>query len=130
MRPDPTLSFALDLMPSLRTIVCMRIFCSACLLLAVASLGFAATDTLELKDGDHISLIGNALADRMQHDGWLEALLQAQFPNQHLSIRNLGFAGDELTVRMRCENFGSPDDWLSRTRTDVILAFFGYNESF
>src|SRR5262249_40108199 len=26
--------------------------------------------------------------------------------------------------------FGSPDDWLSRTKADVIFAFFGYNESF
>jgi glucose/arabinose dehydrogenase len=31
---------------------------------------------------------------------------------------------------MRCENFGSPDDWLTRTKTDVVFAFFGYNESF
>src|SRR5262245_61606278 len=82
------------------------------------------------KQGDHICIVGNGLADRMQHDGRLETLLQAQFPDQRLLIRNLGFAGDELNNRMRCDNFGSPDDWLSRTRADVILAFFGYNESF
>ena len=27
---------------------------------------------LEIKPGDHICIIGNTLADRMQHDGWLE----------------------------------------------------------
>ena len=31
---------------------------------------------LEIHKGDHISLIGNTLADRMQHDGWLETYLQ------------------------------------------------------
>jgi glucose/arabinose dehydrogenase/lysophospholipase L1-like esterase len=91
--------------------------------------GQAAQD-LNLNPGDHICLIGNALADRMQHDGWLEALLQARFTDKQLVIRNLGFAGDELSQRMRCDNFGSPDDWLSRTGADVIFAFFGFNESF
>src|SRR5215471_159884 len=100
------------------------------LLLAYLSPVPAIAANLTLKDGDHISIIGNTLADRMQHDCWLETLLQAQFPDRHLTIRNLGFAGDELTIRMRCENFGSPDDWLKRTKADVVFAFFGYNESF
>src|SRR4029077_17019203 len=55
---------------------------------------------------------------------------QAQFPEQRLSFRNLGFAGDELNLRMRCENFGSPEDWLTRTKASIVFAFFGYNESF
>ena len=29
---------------------------------------------LEIHKGDHICIIGNTLADRMQHDGWLETL--------------------------------------------------------
>ena len=29
----------------------------------------------EIRAGDHISILGNTLADRMQHDGWLETLL-------------------------------------------------------
>jgi glucose/arabinose dehydrogenase len=83
-----------------------------------------------LHPGDHISLMGNGLAEGFQRDGWLETQFQAAFPDYHLSFRNLGFAGDELSLRMRCDNFGSPDDWLSRTKTDVVFAFFGYNESF
>src|SRR5437667_4287387 len=108
----------------------MRIFLAGYLLLTFSKLTNASTNSLVFKDGDHISIIGNALADRMQHDGWLETLIQAQFPDRHISIRNLGLAGDELTTRMRCENFGSPDDWLARTKADVVFAFFGYNESF
>ena len=90
----------------------------------------AQADAIEIKPGDHISIIGNTLADRMQHDGWLETSLHARFPTHKLVIRNLGFSGDELTVRLRSADFGSPDWWLTRTKADVVFAFFGYNESF
>src|SRR5438105_4628224 len=73
---------------------------------------------LELRRGDRISLLGNALADRMQHHGWLETYLQSRFPKHNLAFRNLGFTGDELTFRLRSANFGSPDKWLTDTKTD------------
>ncbi len=76
----------------------MKFFLAACLLLALVNPAKAATDTLSFNDADRISIVGNALADRMQHDGWLETLIQAHFPDRHLTIRNLGFAGDELSV--------------------------------
>src|SRR5262249_10180650 len=85
---------------------------------------------LELKRGDKIALIGNTLADRMQHFGNFETLLHSRFPHHELVVRNLGFSGDELTLRLRSANFGTPDEHLKRTQADVILAFFGYNESF
>src|SRR5262245_49061955 len=100
------------------------------LVFAVAAPLRAADDKLEINRGDHISIIGNTLADRMQHDGWLETYLQSRFPDKELVIRNLGFAADELNTRLRSANFGSPDQWLRFARTDVIFAFFGYNESF
>ncbi|MFO0908062.1 MAG: PVC-type heme-binding CxxCH protein [Isosphaeraceae bacterium] len=90
----------------------------------------AAGPLLTLKKGDHIAFIGNTLADRMQHDGWVETYLVARNPQADLSIRNLGFSGDELTMRLRSADFGSPDDWLTRVKADVVFAFFGYNESF
>ena len=91
---------------------------------------FATADTVEIKPGDHIGIIGNTLADRMQHDGWLKTYLQARYPKHALVIRNLGFSGDELTLRFRSADFGTPDQWLTRTKADVVFAFFGYNESF
>jgi putative heme-binding domain-containing protein len=95
----------------------------------------AAGDTktapkLRIRSGDHLCIIGNTLADRMQHDGWLETLFQSRFPKQQLVFRNLGFSGDELTQRLRSANFGSSHHWLSLCRADVVFAFFGYNESF
>src|SRR5262249_28099546 len=85
---------------------------------------------LTLKSGDRIAIIGNSLGERMQHDGWLEAYLVSRFPKFNLVFRNLAFPGDELTLRLRSAKFGSPDTWLTRTKADVIFAFFGYNESF
>jgi putative membrane-bound dehydrogenase-like protein len=90
----------------------------------------AAPAGLEIRSSDHISIIGNALADRMQHDGWLESVLYSRFPLHDLVFRNLGYGADELKLRMRSANFGSPDAWLTKTKTDVVFAFFGYNESF
>jgi hypothetical protein len=85
---------------------------------------------LALQAGDHIALVGNALADRMQHSGHFETLLHAQFPQHRLVVRNLAASGDEVVIRHRSENFGTPDDWLTRVRADVIIGFFGFNESF
>ncbi len=98
--------------------------------LAQAPGGQGPEPVLQLKPGDRISIIGNTLADRMQHDGWLETYLTTRFPQFDLTFRNLGFAADELTTRLRSANFGTPDQWLANTRTDVVFAFFGYNESF
>jgi glucose/arabinose dehydrogenase/lysophospholipase L1-like esterase len=102
----------------------------SCLVLLTLVRAPAFGAELPLRDGAHVSLLGNGLAEGFQRDGWLETLFQARFPDRHLSFRNLGFNGDEVKQRMRCENFGTPDDWLTRTKTDVVFAFFGYNESF
>src|SRR5207248_2487893 len=82
----------------------------------VASLVSAARAApLELKKGDHICIIGNTLAERMQHYGWLETLIHARFPQHELVFRNLGYSGDEIELdkRERSMDFGSPDQWLA-----------------
>ena len=90
----------------------------------------APPSKLDLRPGDHIALVGNALPDRMQHDGHFETLVQTKFAGQQLVFRNLAAAGDEVVLRHRSENFGTPDEWLKKVQADVVLAFFGYNESF
>ena len=61
--------------------------------LAVARpLGVSAA-TLELKPGDHISLIGNTLANRMQHDGWLETYIYARFRGRICSFATWPWPG-------------------------------------
>src|SRR6478735_8784808 len=106
-----------------------------------------AAEPFVLHVGDHICIIGNTLAERMQHEGWLETLIQARFPDKELVFRNLGYSGDEVRLdkRLRSLNFGTPDQWLSgiadpppynyagvaqnrfentNTKADVIFAFF------
>ncbi len=89
-----------------------------------------AASSLELKQGDHIAIIGNTLADRFQHSGWFETFIYSQYPDLDLVFRNLAVAGDEVALRHRPADFGSPDDWLKKVQADVIFAFFGFNESF
>ena len=44
-----------------------------CLFLLALSAPLAQAAPMELKKGDHICIIGNTLAERMQHFGHLEA---------------------------------------------------------
>lgn len=91
----------------------------------------AGPQDFELKEGDRIAIIGNSLAERMQHDGWLETYLQSLHPTDSLVFRNLGYSGDQIHYRPRShEGFGDSDAHLSDMDATVIFAFFGYNESF
>jgi hypothetical protein len=71
---------------------------------------YAADPLYKAQKGDNICVIGNTLAERMQHDGWLEAYLYARYPDAELTIRNLGYSGDEVdpAKRLRSKNFGTP----------------------
>src|SRR5713101_8131738 len=59
-----------------------------------AAMHAMAADKLELRKNDHICIIGNTLADRLQHSGWLESFIYTKFPKHDLVFRNLGFSGD------------------------------------
>src|SRR5437763_1098425 len=81
-----------------------------------------AAPKLETRPGDHVCIIGNTLADRMQHDGWLETYFHSRFPEHDLVFRNLGFSGDEVAGftdkpdnnrRLRSKSFGTADQWLA-----------------
>ena len=90
----------------------------------------ADAESLTLKPGDHICLVGNALGERLQHHNHWETLLHAEFPDQQLVVRNLCVPGDEPFERIRSQNFGDPDQHLTHSKASVILYFFGFNESF
>src|SRR5205823_6666671 len=111
-------------MQTFRPLSPCRLALAAMLTLPLAALTFLpspqavrSADTtpakLELRPGDHVCIVGNTLAERMQHDGWLETYFHSRFPRHHLVFRNLGFSGDELTLRLRSKSFGTPDQWLA-----------------
>lgn len=90
----------------------------------------AATPRLELRANDRVILIGNTLAERQQYFNHFESLLLAAYPTMNLSVRNLGWSADTLTLQPRPLNFGDAAQHLTTYKADVMLAFFGANESF
>jgi hypothetical protein len=64
----------------------------------------------------------------MRQHSYLETLLLQNHPD--VSLRNLGWAGDTLTIRQRPTNFPTEDQTLTAHQTDLILICFGMGESF
>ncbi len=84
---------------------------------------------LEVNDGQRIVLLGNTLAERMQHHGWIETYAQLGMPGKKLTFRNHGFCGDKIDKRPRNRGFIDPHTYLEISKADVILTFFGGNEA-
>jgi hypothetical protein len=126
-------------------------------ILALVSVYFIVPEEprVKLKKGTSIILLGNNLGSRMTDFGFFETELHLRYPDSMLYIRNMcdggntpgfrphsarptpwAFPGaekfqDELAESPRSEGFNEyPDQWLSKHRADIIIAFFGYNESF
>ncbi|WP_232625256.1 PVC-type heme-binding CxxCH protein [Pareuzebyella sediminis] len=111
---------------------------------------------LEIEDNAHIVLIGNNLCSRMINFGHFETEMQLRYPNDSLFIRNMcdggntpgfrphsarnspwAFPGAEKFHQDELSNnsgsighFPTEDEWLTELKADIIIAFFGYNESF
>ncbi len=113
------------------------------------------TSLLQIKKGAHIILVGNNLGSRMMNFGHFETELHLRYPDSQLYIRNMcdggntpgfrphsgrptpwAFPGAEkfqTELARKSDSQGqleSPDEWNRRHKADIILAFFGFNESF
>ena len=84
----------------------------------------------KFEKGDTVAIIGNGLADRMQHDGWSETLIQSATPGMELKFRHMGLTGDRPNKYPRSRGFTPMPQYLQQVGADVIIAMFGYNESF
>lgn len=110
---------------------------------------------IELKNDAHISMIGGNLGSRMMNYGHFETEIYVRNPDKNLTIRNMCDGGDTPGFRPHASrnlpwafpgaekfqteyaknsesegHFETPDQWLTRLKTDVIIGFFGYSESF
>ena len=137
----------------------MRVLSSVVFTFALAFLlsrcAEAERDVLDVSKNSHIILIGNNLGSRMMNFGHFETEMHVRYPDSLLFIRNMCDGGDtpgfrphsgrkspwafpgaekfqtELAQGSGSEgHFETPDEWLTRLEADIILAFFGYNESF
>lgn len=82
------------------------------------------------KKGDVVAILGNGLSDRMQHDGWMETVLQSQLVDQNVRFRNMSTSGDRPNKYPRSPGQISMTAYLQKVKPTVVFAFFGYNESF
>ena len=82
------------------------------------------------KKNDVVAILGNGLPDRMQHDGWMETLLQSQLPEVQVRFRNMSASGDRPDSYPRSKGAITMPEYLRHVKPDVVFAFFGYNESF
>ncbi len=110
---------------------------------------------LTLQKESRIVLVGNNLGSRMMNYGHFETALQLRYPDSLLFIRNMCDGGNtsgfrphsgrnepwafpgaaKFQTELATESgsighFESPDEWLHRLKPDIIIAFFGSNESF
>src|SRR3982751_6359081 len=110
---------------------------------------------ITLKKGAHIILVGNNLGSRMMNYDYFETELQLRYPDSFLYVRNMcdggntpgfrphsgrpspwAFPGAEKFQTELARNsdsqgfYETPDQWTTNHKADIILAFFGYNESF
>ena len=130
---------------------------SCIVVIALSAFGCTESESpaLKVEKGSHIILIGNNLGSRMMNFGHFETEMHVRYPDSALFIRNMCDGGDtpgfrphsgrnspwafpgaekfqtELAHPSGSEgHFETPDQWLTRLQADIILAFFGYNESF
>jgi mono/diheme cytochrome c family protein/glucose/arabinose dehydrogenase len=124
-------------------------------IVAFSAFQFSQSQTIKVAKDSRIVLLGNNLGSRMMNYGHFETEMQLRYPDYSLLIRNMSDGGDtpgfrphssrnlpwafpgaekfqtELAKNSGSEgHFDSPDQWLTRLKADVIIAFFGYNESF
>lgn len=112
-------------------------------------------EPIKIQKDSRIVLIGNNLGSRMMEYGDFDTELQTRFPDYNLFIRNICSPGNtpgfrphpsrnspwafpgaekfnpEFDINTGSEgHFPTEDEWLTELKPDVVLGFFGYNESF
>ncbi|MBT5716922.1 MAG: hypothetical protein HOI70_08420 [Opitutae bacterium] len=85
---------------------------------------------LKLEKKARIALIGNTLFDRMRDYGHFEALLHQSYPDHEIVLRNLAWSADEIDLQPRPNNFADTEQHLTAMKADIVIAAFGFNESF
>jgi len=112
-------------------------------------------NAIKIRKGSRIVLIGNNLCSRMMNYGHFETEMQLRYPDSLLFIRNMCDGGNtpgfrphsgrmspwafpgaekfqtELANESGSEgHFETEDQWLTKLKADIIVACFGYSESF
>ena len=89
-----------------------------------------AAELFTFKPGDTVAIFGNGLADRMQHDPWVETALQHHLKGLNVCFRNMSVSGDTVDKQPRSSGFTNSEAYLQHVAPDVVFVMYGYNESF
>lgn len=119
------MNFDLSQRSCLRLVALVAVFALTALLTPYS----AQADEFQFKKNDVVAIYGNGLADRMQHDPWVETVLQSQLKGLNVSFRNMSFSGDMVNKRPRNRGFTNDAEYLQHVGPDVVFTFYGYNES-
>lgn len=95
-----------------------------------SSYGSDGSQPFTFEKNDLVAIYGSGLADRMQHDPWVEAVLQSHLQGQNVRFRTMSFSGDTVAGRPRDEGYTNEEEYLQHVAPSVVFAMFGYNESF
>jgi len=125
--------------------------------LALPAAPAQSPEPFRLEPGARVVLLGNGLGSRMLHFGHFDTELHVRYPEHRLFVRNLcdegntpsfrphsarnnqlGFPGAEKFFQPYADGrtadgkgfFETDEQWLARLKPDVLVAFFGFNESF
>jgi len=103
-------------------------FCLLALILTAPAA--KAAETFGFLPNDVVAIYGNGLADRMQHEPWVETVLQSHLKGLNVSFRNMSFSGDMVNKRPRNQGFTNDEEYLQHVAPSVVFIMYGYNESF
>jgi putative heme-binding domain-containing protein len=92
----------------------------------------------EFQDGDRVVLIGDTLIEREAAYGYVEQRLTTQFPDRHVTFRNLGWSADTPAGDSRASfDFDKPGkgfekikEQLAATQPTVLIVGYGMADSF
>ena len=100
--------------------------------LQTASIAKAKDDSpsLEIAEGQKVAFVGNSLAERMNLFGHFETRLQLRFAKTKPVFRNFGWPADAVEQQVRPGNYTEIDDPFLVYSPEMLICFFGYNESF
>ncbi|TWT52727.1 Cytochrome c [Rubripirellula amarantea] len=96
---------------------------------------FAVAETpsaneIKIEPNQRIALVGNSTAERMNLFGHFETRLQLRLADKQPVIRNFGWPADAVSIQQRPGNYTQIDDPYLVFRPDMLVCFFGFNESF
>ncbi len=91
------------------------------------------TNAFEFRDGDRVVMVGDTLIERERDYGLIEFLATTQFPDRHVTFRNLGWSADTPQGQSRVSfDHGKPASaWFQQLTNSIAqlkpsVVFLGY----